>query len=55
MFEDLPRVVVAQAAAHTDARHPLRLQEYLLKVRDCDLECLVARNLRLAFQEALKI
>ena len=55
MFEDLPRVVVAQAPAHTDARHPLRLQENLLKVRNCDLESLVAGNLRLAFQEALKI
>ena len=55
MFEDLPCVVVAEAAAHTDACHPLRLQENLLKVRDCDLESLVAGNLRLAFQEALKI
>ena len=55
MFEDLPGVVVAQASAHTHARHPLRLQKYLSKVCDCDLECLVAGNLCLAFQEALKM
>ena len=54
MFEYFPGVVIAQAAPHTHARHPLRLEKYLRKVGDCDLKCLVAGDLCLAFQEALK-
>ena len=49
MFENLPGVVVAQPPAYTHACHPLRLEKYLSKVCDCDLECLVAGYLCLAF------
>ena len=55
MFEYFPGVVVAEPSPHTHASHSLWLEKNLLKVRNCDLECLVARYLSLAFQEALEI
>ena len=54
MFEDLSAVIVAQSSASHHSGYSLRLEKYLRKVGDCDLKCLVAGDLCLAFQEALK-
>ena len=53
--EDLPAVVLAEAAARHDPRHPLRPQEDLRVAQHRVMESLVARDLSLAFQEALKL
>ena len=53
MSEDLPAVVVAEAAARHHPGHSLRLEENLGEVDHGHLKGFVTRDLGLALEEAL--
>ena len=53
MLEDLPAVVVAEAAARHHPGHSLRLEENLREVDDGLVKGVVSRDLGLSLEEAL--